>query len=116
MKFFLIIFVILFLSSCSSEPYPDEYACKNITHGDDVVKICGPIFSSACTTTNGQDGRFYSLNKCPYEEGWDDMPTNVLNSERICLSDSYIKQKEAQAEIDPYIKYLPKCQTIKIEI
>ena len=80
----------MFLFSCANENSYD-YACKIISHDNDLFKACGPKLTSTCTTTNGQDGSFYSLYKCPYEESWDDKPT-TLAFESICLSNTEIKQ------------------------
>ena len=115
-KILLLFLTSLFLFSCANENSYD-YACKIISHDNDLFKACGPKLTSTCTTTNGQDGSFYSLYKCPYEESWDDKPT-TLAFESICLSNTEIKQKEAQAKIDPWIynNTGPKCLSLKVEI
>ena len=93
MKKLLLLFLnSLFLFSCANE---NSYDCTMISHENEIFKACKPKLNSTCTTNSGQDGNFYYLHKCPYEESWNNNSTK-LALESICLSNKDFKQKEAQ--------------------
>ena len=107
-KLILLLLALSFLVSCSSEPYPEDYACKQLSHFgksilvDDFMELCGPISNKTCTTEKGQEGKYYFL---------DPQFTQSCSAKRECLTNSDV----AQIEVDPMIgsQYF-RCTKIKL--